>query len=38
MRVFFLTKDRDIFDRYPCFPDLQINLYNIVEYCGLAYI
>ena len=38
MRFFFLTKDRGIFDRYPCFSDLQINPYNIVEYCGLAYL
>ena len=35
---FFLTKDHGIFDRYPCFSDLKINPYNIVEYCGLAYL
>ena len=26
-----MTKDHGIFDRYPCFSDLQINPYNIVE-------
>ena len=38
MRFSFLTKDHGIFDRYPCFYDLKINPYNIVEYCGLAYL
>ena len=28
MRFFFLTKDRGIFDRYPCFSDLKINPYK----------